>query len=121
MENILLIDDNEEFRELFKISLEHAGIHKKLLEAKDPLEGLAIFNKNSQKIRIVISDFYMPVQNGNDFLEIIKSHDSSIYCCLLTGDGSLAQKKFPNVDKVFAKENLNNCIDFLKNIDWRRE
>ena len=121
MGKILLIDDNEDFRELFKISLNNAGITGVILEAADPLKALEVFNKNQDKIEIVVCDFYMPVQNGMDFLEFVKSKDSSIFCCLLTGNEALTKKKFPNVEKCFYKENLADCIQFLKHINWRRD
>jgi CheY-like chemotaxis protein len=120
MGDILLIDDNEDFRELFKISLLHAGVKRSVLEADDPLQGLEVFNKNRHKIQVVICDFYMPVQNGNDVLEMIKSYEPSIFTCLLTGDDSVARKTYPNVDKCFLKDNLSECITYIKNIDWKR-
>jgi CheY-like chemotaxis protein len=120
MGEILLIDDNEDFRELFKISLENAGVRRAVLEASDPLAALDVFNKNRHKIQIVISDFYMPVQNGNDVLEMIKSYEPSIVCCLLTGDDSVFKKKFASVDKCFLKDDLAECITFIKNLDWKR-
>ncbi len=120
MGDILLIDDNADFREIFKISLENAGIKRALLQASDPLVGLDVFNKNRSKIQIVVCDFYMPVQNGNDILEMIKSYEPSVFCCLLTGDDSVVRKQFPNVDKCFLKDNLSECITFIKNIDWKR-
>jgi DNA-binding NtrC family response regulator len=120
MGEILLIEDNEDFRELFKISLEQAGIKRALLQASDPIGGLDVFIKNRHKIQIVISDFYMPVQNGNDILEMIKSYEPSVTCCLLSGDDSVVRKNFPSVDKSFLKEDLAGCIAFIKNIDWKR-
>lgn len=120
MGEILLIDDNADFRELFRITLENAGIKRVVLEAGDPIEALEIFNKNHQKIEIVISDFYMPVQNGNDLIEMIKSTDSSIFCCILSADEGVVRKKFPKVDKCFLKDNLPECIEFIKHINWKR-
>lgn len=121
MGDILLIDDNPDFREVFKVSLEQAGIRRNILEASDPIEALEVFNKNRHKIQIVICDFYMPVQNGNELIEMIKSLESAVVCCLISGDDSVVRKKFPSVDKSFVKENLNECIEYLKHINWKRE
>lgn len=120
MGDILLIDDNEDFREVFKITLENAGIKRNVLEAQDPLQALEVFNKNRSKIQIVVSDFYMPVQNGNELIELIKSIDPSVFCCLLTGDETVTKKKYNQVDKTFLKDNLNECMEFIKHINWKR-
>lgn len=121
MGDILLIDDNADFREVFRVTLENAGIKRAIFEAGDPIKALEIFNKNHNKIQIVVCDFYMPVQNGNDLLEMIKSTDPSIFCCLLTGDETVVRKKFDNVDKAFLKDNLVECIEFIKHFNWKRE
>jgi DNA-binding NtrC family response regulator len=120
MGDLLLIDDNKDFREVFKITLANSGITRNIIEANGPIEGLEIFNRNRHKIQIVVCDFYMPIQNGTDVLDIIKAAEPSVCCCLLTGDDIVAKKKFTSVDKAFTKDNLAECITYLKNIDWRR-
>jgi CheY-like chemotaxis protein len=121
MGDILLIDDNPDFREVFKVSLEQAGIKRNVLEASNPIEALEIFNKYRHKIQIVICDFYMPVQNGNELIDMLKSSDTAVIYCLISGDDSVVKKKFPCVDKSFLKENLNELIEYLKHINWKRE
>jgi CheY-like chemotaxis protein len=121
MGTILLIDDNEDFRELFVISAANAGIKREIIEASDPLLALDVFNKNRHKIQIVVCDFYMPVQNGVDFLEMIKPIDPSIFCCMLTSDILMARKIFSNADKCFFKDDLTDCMNFIKNINWKIE
>jgi CheY-like chemotaxis protein len=121
MGDILLIDDNPDFREVFMVSLEQAGIKRNVLEASNPIEALEVFNKNRHKIQIVICDFFMPVQNGNDLIVILKSYEPTVICCLISGDDSIVRKKFPSVEKSFFKENLAECIEYLKHINWKRE
>ncbi len=120
MGHILLIDDNADFREVFKITLSHANINRTILEAEGPIQALDIFNKFKNKIQIVICDMYMPVQNGNELIEMIKNAEPSITCCLISGDDTIMHRAFPLVDKCFLKDNLQECVTFIKNIDWKR-
>lgn len=121
MGDILLVDDNPEFREVFKISLEQAGIKRHVLESNNPIEALEIFNKNRHKIQIVLCDFFMPVQNGNELVEMIKTVEPAVFCGIITADDSVLRKKFSSVDKCFSKDNLIECIEFIKHINWKRE
>jgi len=72
MINILLIDDNLGFRHLLKELLKESTLSLNIVEADNPIEGLSQFHKYERKFDFIISDFFLPIQNGNDFLEIVK-------------------------------------------------
>jgi YesN/AraC family two-component response regulator len=76
---------------------------------------LESFNKNN--IDIVVCDFFMPVQNGNDFLEIVKKNKPSTKCLLVSGDVQIKNRKFAYVDSIFSKLDLNELIVYVKVLD----
>lgn len=67
MKKILVIDDNEEIRELFKVILPQS-IYK-MHFAKDGIEGWEILEKDS--VDLVITDYEMPRMNGCELISKI--------------------------------------------------
>lgn len=118
MDDILLIDDDIEFTKLFKVLCAKNGIKKKVHVAKNPIEALDLFKKNQKKIQVVICDFYLPIQNGTDILEIFKLNHPYVNCCLISANESIIDKKFPNIDHYFVKNDITKCIDYLAKMDW---
>ena len=64
MANILIIDDDDQFREMLRQMLERAGYE--VVEASDGKEGLKLFREN--QVDLVITDIFMPEKEG---LEVI--------------------------------------------------
>jgi CheY-like chemotaxis protein len=60
MANVLIIDDNDQIRELCKLELTDVG--HKVLEAGNGLEGIRVFQQND--VDIVICDLAMPEKEG---------------------------------------------------------
>ncbi|MBN1970864.1 MAG: response regulator [Candidatus Delongbacteria bacterium] len=81
MKNLLIVDDNDDFRELLVSAFEAAGY--KVFGAINSKTGLDAIKND--KFDLVITDFYMPKGNGIDFLESIKKHDSTLPVIILTG------------------------------------
>lgn len=113
MINILFVEDNPGFRHLFKEMLNESSLEFNLVEAINPLQGLELYIKNNCNFDYVICDFFLPIQNGDDFLEVVKSHNKSVICVLISADESVENKKFPHVDKFFAKSDAHLLIQFL--------
>lgn len=112
MRTILLVDDNEDFRSVVK-DLYYKNNKFRFIEASNPLEALDLFYKNHAEIDIVLCDYFLPVQNGTDFLEIIKQNNPLIKCVLISGDEDVKQRKFSYVDKIFSKLELNELVRYL--------
>ena len=115
MINILLVDDNLSFRHLFRELLSESSLKFKLVEANNPIEGLEQFKNYKYSFDFIICDFFLPIQNGNDFLEVVKSHEKNIICLLISADESLNSKKFKNIDYFFAKSDSSNLVKYLEN------
>lgn len=117
MIKILIVEDNPGFRHLLKEFLQESSLSFKLVEANNPIEGLDLFNKNDYNFDFVISDFFLPIQNGNDFLEVVKSHNKSIRCLLISADDNLVSKDYPYVDHFFPKSKANAIVKYLE-VHW---
>lgn len=103
MLNILIIDDNAGFRELLREMLSETKLHFNLAEASDPIEALEEFKKYNYNFDYVLCDFFLPIQNGNDFLEMVKSYNKNITCFLMSGDNLVERKNQSYVDHFFDK------------------
>jgi two-component system, cell cycle sensor histidine kinase and response regulator CckA len=68
---ILLVEDDEVIRELYKKILEFKGY--RVIEAVDGKDGVEKFSEHRDEIHILISDVMMPCKNGREtYEEIIK-------------------------------------------------
>jgi CheY-like chemotaxis protein len=56
--SVLVIDDNPDFRTLLRIFLEGWGLS--VLEAADCCAGLAILDRERERLRLVLLDYYLP-------------------------------------------------------------
>lgn len=75
---ILVIDDEENIRNILKIFLEKDKNYK-VLEAKDGKEGLEMFKKS--KPDVIITDLNMPFMRGEEVVrEIKKTSNPKIIC-----------------------------------------
>ena len=109
-----MVEDNVGFRNLFKELLSESSLKFRLLEANNPMEGLELLKKHKYNFDYIICDFFLPIQNGNDFLEIVKSHNKNIICLLISSDESLRSKKSPNIDYFFDKSDVMSILKFLE-------
>jgi DNA-binding response OmpR family regulator len=68
---ILLVEDDEVIRELYKKILEFKGY--RVIEAVDGADGVEKFHEHRDEINIMISDVMMPSKNGREtYEEILK-------------------------------------------------
>jgi len=118
MINILLIEDNVGYRELFKAHLGDTSLKYNLVEVDNPIDGLEKLCNYRGNFQIVICDFFLPIQNGSDLLEIVQSHNKKTICLLISADPSFATKKLPYVDHFFPKTETLALVNFLKTYDF---
>lgn len=71
---ILFADDSPVIKKIIKRAIEAADYE--LIEASDGKEALAILSKEAGDVRLILSDWNMPVMNGFDFLKAVKSNNS---------------------------------------------
>lgn len=82
-ETVLLVDDNDKLRELFRISLETFGAMRVIGEARDGKEGI----EAATRLRpdIVLLDLAMPNMDGLEALGRIRRASPDSHVVVLTG------------------------------------
>lgn len=100
--SILIVDDSEDTRELFKATLEAEGFE--VFEAKDGQHALDLL-KSNQHFSLMLLDLSMPNMTGHELLEVIQQQGirKSMPIMLVSAAG--------NLDKMILPENV---IDTLK-------
>jgi two-component system response regulator YesN len=83
--NILLVDDDREFREEFRDFLHDYGV----IEASNGEEALAILSRPNE-VDVVVLDVIMPGLKGTEVLKRIKAMCPELGVIILTGHGSKA-------------------------------
>ena len=96
---ILLVDDEEGYRELVARMLAKAGYE--VVQAADGIEALSLLEKS--KIDLVISDILMPVLNGYALVARLRAKWPHMPVILTTG--------FLSQDA--AKSMMNGSVDFI--------
>ena len=81
MIRILVVDDEDRFREFLKIFLKNEGFA--VIEAKDGIEALKTFESQGPKIDLIILDVMMPILDGFEVLKRIRQN-SMIPIIMLT-------------------------------------
>lgn len=89
---ILIIEDDVDVRDIFKLQLERANYH--VIEANNGQEGIDLMKKKSnlEQVRLIITDIRMPKVNGIEAIDYIKTNAPSIPIMVITGypDAELA-------------------------------
>ena len=115
---VLIIDDDKDVGNLFKIYLEKSGEYQ--IDAyTDPVDALYYFRKGLYDL--VLLDLKMPQIDGISMYQQLKKVDSNTSICLITADiANLEQlkTKIPNIEKYVIYKpillrNLKNKIDSL--------
>lgn len=83
--NVLVVDDEEEFRDVISKSLQKRGLHVEI--AENGLKALEILDKS--RTDVVLLDIKMPGMDGIETLRRIRSMKPLIEVILLTGHASV--------------------------------
>ena len=101
---VLIADDNRQFAEMLRASLEDAGFD--VLTAYSGLAAVACVEQND--VAVAVLDVLMPGISGDAVAERVRQIDANLPVVLMTGsDGSFAAGSgFPVLRKPFAHEEL---------------
>ena len=118
MSSILIIEDDEDILELILDELKNSGIRNNILSATNPVTGLELYNSNRDDISAVITDNYMPIENGLQLCKIIRSDNASIKLILLTSDKSISSDQdVTSVNIVVYKpDGIKLLPKYIKNL-----
>ncbi len=121
MGKILLVDDEREFLEALKASMESAGFE--VILADSAREALHLIKSKQYVIDCVLTDYRMPEMRGDELAYAIK-HTTEIPVVIMTGDTSVAVDVLfkAGISGVINKPfSSSNFIEFLKNNDLHIE
>lgn len=96
---ILIIDDDQDINNLFKLFLEHDGY--KVNAYTDPVDVLYAFRKNT--IDLVLLDLKMPKMSGMLLYQKLRKIDPNLLFCFITADKEYIQylkKSIAEIEKV---------------------
>lgn len=89
---ILIIDDEEDVREVVRLHLEKGGFN--VIEATDGQEGINILKSDDNLVNVgaILCDIRMPKINGVEAIEVFKKEATGIPVIVITGypDAELA-------------------------------
>ncbi len=89
---ILIIDDEEDVREVVRLHLEKGGFN--VIEAMDGQEGIRLLKSDDNLVNVgaILCDIRMPKINGVEAIEVFKNEAAGIPVIVITGypDAELA-------------------------------
>ena len=113
---ILVVDDEDVFREMLKDVLEYLGYH--VLTAENGAEGIDVFKSNQPAIDLVILDMNMPVMDGRELFQALKKLAPDVKALLATGftlDGEVQTLMNEGImgfiQKPFRMDTISKAID----------
>lgn len=71
---ILFVDDSPVIKKIVQRTVVSAGFE--FLGASDGKEALEVLAKESGDVKLILSDWNMPIMNGFDFLKAVKSNNT---------------------------------------------
>lgn len=93
MANILIIDDEEQIRDILRHILEN--VDHKVTEASNGVEGLGVFRKRPADL--VIIDMIMPRKDGIETILDLKMEAPNVKIIAMTGGGRIGPKDYLEV------------------------
>lgn len=121
MGKLLLVDDEDDFLESLRVSMENAGFD--VLTAPSAFEALRIIKNIKEPIDCVLTDYRMPEMRGDELAFAIK-HNTGIPVVIMTGDSSVSADVLfkAGISGVITKPfDADHFIEFLRNNDLQVE
>ena len=127
-ESILVVDDEARMRKLIKDFLSNKGYH--IIEAEDGEKALEEYEKNENKIMLILLDVMMPKLDGWSVLRQIRQTNKEVPIIMLTARGEEQDELFgfelgvdeyiskpfsPNILIARIRSLLKRCDMFLEN------
>ncbi|HET8856886.1 MAG TPA: response regulator [Nitrososphaeraceae archaeon] len=112
---IMIIDDDPDINNLFKIYLEHDGFQ--VDSYTNPKDALYYFKKG--KYDLVLLDLKMPQIDGIGMFQALKKRDDEVSICLITANTSYLEQlkeKIPKIEKYLIYKPI-----LLKNLKEKVE
>src|ERR1700693_504578 len=113
---VLIIDDEVSMLSILESALESEGYSVYL--ASNPLEGINLYAKHWQEIKLVLLDYLMPEMRGDIVLQRLRHLNPTVPVLLISGHRHLVSDKFPDEGvhhlwKVFKLEDLKRRVESI--------
>ena len=106
--NILIIDDDNQFRTMLRKMIERNGYE--VIEASDGKEGIKLYRKNPTDL--IITDLIMPEKDGIETIQELKKDFPDIKIIAISGGGRLGPQDYLHLAKMFgAQRTLTKPIE----------
>ncbi|MBW1915878.1 MAG: response regulator, partial [Deltaproteobacteria bacterium] len=114
--SVLLVDDEDDIREVLEISLADMGF--KVYSAKDGKEAIKLFSDHDPLV--VITDIKMPGMDGIELLRELKNENPDIEVIMITGHGDMdlavRSLKYEATDFITKPINIDTLEVSLKRV-----
>lgn len=94
---VLLVDDEERIRTIYRRWLVRAGYE--VVEASSGSEAIQALLAETRGIKLVITDRNMPSGNGEELVRAVKATWPTMPCVVVTGFGSDLRTTVPVIEK----------------------
>ena len=98
MPHILLIEDNDDFRQVLQITLELLG--HEVSSARDGKDALRMFA--SRPPDLIITDLVMPGKEGLETIQELKNLQPDVKIIAMSGGGRISPNHFLNVATILG-------------------
>lgn len=114
-ETLLLVEDEQQVRRVAHRILEAAGY--RVLEAANPVEALALFERSTTPVDLVLSDVVMPKMNGVELIRRLREQAPALRALCISGytedetaRSGLQELRVPVLQKPFTPESLRRKV-----------
>ena len=108
MPNILIIDDDNQFRTMLRKMVERNGYE--VVEASDGKEGIKLYRKNPTDL--IITDLIMPEKDGIETIQELRKDFPDVKIIAISGGGRLGPHDYLHLAKMLgAQRTLTKPIE----------
>jgi CheY-like chemotaxis protein len=111
MPTVLVVDDEKPLRQYMARVLEDAGY--RVLLAGNGLEGLALVERGSPRVHLVVTDVHMPLMTGPELAAALSDHLDQPPVLYVSGDHIGLQLAGPMLRKPFIPKDLTEMVHLL--------
>ncbi len=109
MAHILLVDDDEDLRQMLAVAL--AGMGHRVTEAQDGKQAITLFSQNPTDV--VVTDLVMPDKDGLELVRELKRQHNQVKIIAMSGGGRIDAGDFLKIAKLLGADRILKKPFFL--------
>jgi two-component system cell cycle sensor histidine kinase/response regulator CckA len=111
---VLVVDDEASVRKLIVTFLERSGF--KTMQAQNGLEAVEVYGSYHSDIGLVITDLEMPVMNGLEEIERMRSIDPGVRVLVVSGYGQSVSNRLSGCGVVTKPFTPAALLDYVNRV-----